>query len=266
VNYTGNWSLNTNPQNSGGSAALAVAAGSRASINFNGTGIAWIAYRDQYSGIANVYLDGVLQPPVDTYLSPAQFQSPAYAINGLPAGTHSLSIEVTGTQNLSSGGAWIWVDAFDVPGNGAASVITSGVPLPSSGPAPLPGGAAQILQNNSAIAYLGNWYANHDPGDIGGSAVLAMNSGATATVTFTGTGIQWIGVRDEWSGIATVSMDGGLPQNVDAYLTPGAQQQVIYKTGGLVSGAHTFTIAVTGTANPASKGDWIWVNAFDITP
>ena len=124
----------------------------------------------------------------------------------------------------------------------------------------------RISQNNSAIVYAGNWYPNYDPGDIGGSAVLAMNPGATATVTFTGTGIQWIGVRDEWSGIATVSLDGVFQQNVDAYLTPGAQQQVIYKTSGLVSGTHTFTIAVTGTANPASAGSWIWVNAFDITP
>src|ERR1019366_2905153 len=115
LNYAGFWYPNTNPQHSGGSAALAVDAGSRASINFNGTGIAWIAYRDEWSGIAQVYLDGVLQPLVDTYLSPGQAQSPAFAINGLPSGPHSLTIEATGTHNASSGGSWIWVDAFDVP-------------------------------------------------------------------------------------------------------------------------------------------------------
>ena len=29
------------------------------------------------------------------------------------------------------------------------------------------------------------------------------------TLTFTGTGVTWIGYRDEWSGVATVSVDGG---------------------------------------------------------
>ena len=121
-------------------------------------------------------------------------------------------------------------------------------------------------QDNSAVTFLGNWFINGGTRTSGGTAELAVDAGAQATVTFTGTGIQWIGVRDEWSGIAKVSVDGGPPQNVVDYLTPGAQQQVIYKASGLVSGTHTFTIAVTGTANHASKGDWIWVNAFDITP
>jgi hypothetical protein len=114
LNYTGTWYPHSNPQHSGGSAVLAVDPGSRASINFIGTGITWHAYRDEYAGIAKVYLDGVLQTPVDTYLSPAQAQSPAYAINGLPSGTHSLTIEVTGTHNDRSGGSWIWVEAFDI--------------------------------------------------------------------------------------------------------------------------------------------------------
>ncbi len=266
LNYAGTWYPHANPQHSGGSALLAVDAGSRSSINFIGTGITWNAYRDEYSGIAKIYLDGVLQPPVDTYLSPAQAQSPAYAINGLPSGTHSLTIEVTGTHNERSGGAWIWVDAFDVPGNGAASVISGGVPLPSGGAVPLPSGVTRMEQDNSAVAFLGSWFINGGTRTSGGTAQLAMDADATATVTFTGTGITWIGVRDEWSGIAKVTVDGVFQQNVDAYMTPGLEQQVIYRITGLVSGSHTFTIETTGRANPASHGTWIWVDAFDITP
>jgi len=44
--------------------------GSRASLTFTGTGVSWILYRDEWSGIANVYLDGVLKSAVDTYASP----------------------------------------------------------------------------------------------------------------------------------------------------------------------------------------------------
>src|SRR5262249_32007843 len=44
LTYTGKWYLNTNRVQSGGSAVLSTDPGSRVSINFNGTGIKWIAY------------------------------------------------------------------------------------------------------------------------------------------------------------------------------------------------------------------------------
>jgi len=114
--YTGTWFLNTNPVQSDGSAVLAVDAGSRVTISFNGASIMWLAYRDEWSGIARVYLDGVLKTTVDTYLSPAQAQSVAYSVGGLAPGAHTLTIELTGTHNPNSGGSWIWVDAFEVVG------------------------------------------------------------------------------------------------------------------------------------------------------
>jgi hypothetical protein len=121
VTYTGVWFPNISAAHSGGSAALATDAGSRATITFNGTGITWIAYRDQFSGIARVYVDGALETTVDTYLSPAQAQAPIYSINGLVSGTHTLTVEVTGTHRTGSGGSWVWVDAFDVVGVGGPS-------------------------------------------------------------------------------------------------------------------------------------------------
>ena len=49
-----------------------------------------------------------------TYLSPSRAQTAPYSIEGLAPGAHTLTIEVTATKNESSGGAWVWVDAFDV--------------------------------------------------------------------------------------------------------------------------------------------------------
>ena len=93
VNYNGNWYLNTNPAHSGGTPVLAMDAGSAATITFNGTGIAWIAYRDSWSGIATIFLDGVQTPTVDTYSPSDQARSIAYSISGLAAGAHALSIQ-----------------------------------------------------------------------------------------------------------------------------------------------------------------------------
>ena len=112
--FVGRWYANGNPDLSSGGAVLAMDAGSRATIAFNGTGISWVSYRDEWSGIARVFVDGQVRTTVDTYLSPARLHMVPYRIEGLPFGTHTLTIEATGTRNASSKGAWIWLDAFDV--------------------------------------------------------------------------------------------------------------------------------------------------------
>ena len=116
VNYTGTWFLNTNPRQSGGTAVLSTDAGSSATITFTGTGIRWIAYRDAWSGIATIYVDGALTATVDTYFPSDQAQTDGYTIVGLNPGTHTLNIQVTGTHSANSHGSWIWIDAFDVFG------------------------------------------------------------------------------------------------------------------------------------------------------
>ena len=93
---------------------LTANAGARATFSFTGTGANWIAYRDEWSGIANVYLDGTLKGQVDTYATPSKPQAQMYSISGLASGSHTLAIEATGTKGATSGGAWVWVDAFEV--------------------------------------------------------------------------------------------------------------------------------------------------------
>lgn len=116
VSYTGTWFLNTNPVQSGGTAVLSTDTGSRATIVFTGTGVKWVAYRDAWSGIAKVYVDGALTATIDTYFATDQARADGYSVLGLIPGTHTLTIEVTGTRNSNSRGSWIWVDAFDVFG------------------------------------------------------------------------------------------------------------------------------------------------------
>jgi hypothetical protein len=37
----------------------------RAAFTFNGTAVKWIGYKDAWSGIAKVYIDGVLKAQID---------------------------------------------------------------------------------------------------------------------------------------------------------------------------------------------------------
>jgi hypothetical protein len=111
--YFGRWYSNRNPGHSDGGAVMATDPGAGVVIGFNGTGITWNSYRDEWAGVARVFLDDVEKATVDNYQSPSARGVP-YSVSGLPAGPHTLRIEVTGTHNLSAKGAWIWLDSFDV--------------------------------------------------------------------------------------------------------------------------------------------------------
>jgi trimeric autotransporter adhesin len=251
VTYTGAWYLNHETPNIGGSATLTNSKGATAALSFTGTGITWIGVLDQYSGLAQVYLDGTPNT-VDTYGANTQYGQPLFSVHGLAAGTHTLSIQVLHQRDGLTSGSWIWINAFDIEnGSGIAGGVSA-----SSG---------HIEQNDPAITYTGNWYLNTNPSMSGGSAVLATDVNSSATVSFTGTGISWIGYQDQWSGLANIYVDGALqtPQ-VDTYASPQKVQSTVYSINNLSPGTHTLMIVVTGTHSAASAGSWIWIDAFNI--
>lgn len=240
VSYTGYWPSSAVFFHSGGSAALAMDAGSRGTFHFNGTAVRWIGYRDEWSGIARVFLDGQLQSTVDTYASPYQAQAALFSASELAPGSHALDIEVTGTRNPASGGSWVWLDAFEV--------------------------AVRTEQDQAAVSYSGAWLENVHSFHSGGSAVLTVDAGARASFRFSGTSVSWIGYRDEWSGIAQVYIDDVLRAEIDTYATPFEAQQVVYTLTGLPPGEHTLAIGVAGRRHPLSLGYWVWVDAFETRP
>ena len=140
-------------------------------------------------------------------------------------------------------------------------------PAPTSTPAPAPTTATTVLyqQNSPAVKFTGTWYPNSGAFNSGGSATLAMDQGSQATFTFTGTGVQWIGYRDAWSGIAQVYLDGALKGTIDTYSAAEQAQAVLYTSGRLSNTSHTLTIVAAGTHDAASAGAWVWVDAFEVS-
>lgn len=250
ITYSGNWYSNTSDLHSGGEATLTNARGARATITFTGTGITWVGVADPWSGLANVYIDGSLQV-IDSYANEGRYQNALFTVRGLSSGTHTFSIEITHERGPHTDGSWVWIDAFDIE-NG------SGVPGGINAP------AGRIQENHPALIYTGRWYSNASPAHSGGNAALATDAGARVSVSFDGTGIEWLAYRDEWSGVARIYIDGELKTTVDNYLSPSQVQLVPYRIHGLSSGTHTLTIEATGTHNESSKGSWVWVDAFDV--
>jgi hypothetical protein len=236
VTRTGTWYANSYFLHRGGSAMQAVDAGARATFQFSGTGVRWIGYRDEWGGIAKVYIDGQLRSTVDTYNSPFQPQAPLFSADGLAAGTHTLAVEVTGTRSAASGGAWIWVDGFEA--------------------------VARTEQDDAAVSYSGPWQSNGLPLLGGGTARLAAEAGARASYHFSGTSVSWIGHRDLTSGIARVYLDGTLRAEIDTYAVLPEDGATIYTLSGLPPGEHDFAVEVSGRRHPLSLGNWVWVDAF----
>jgi hypothetical protein len=101
----------------------------------------------------------------------------------------------------------------------------------------------------------------------GGTAGASEVTGATATFTFTGTAVTWIGLKCNVCGIANVAIDGGAATAVDTAgpAAPGSQgltSEPVFTASGLAAGSHTIVITVTGTTT--SSGAHIVVDAFDV--
>jgi hypothetical protein len=252
VQYSGNWWSNSSASHSGGEAALSNTRGARATVTFKGRGITWIGMSDAWAGVATVYLDGSMQA-IDTYSGIGRYQVPLFSVHGLADGTHTLSIEVLHERGPNTSGSWVWIDAFD---------IDNGTAIPGGTSA----GVGRIEESHAALAFTGRWYHNASAVLSGGNAVLAMDAGSRVTIAFTGTGISWVGYRDEWSGVGNVYVDGQPKTTVDTYLSPSRAYQTLYSIGGLAPGTHSLTIEVTGTRNASAKGAWVWLDAFDIFP
>jgi hypothetical protein len=253
ISYSGTWYQNLNVNDSGGSAVLTNHPGARAVVSFTGTGISWIGEGDTYNGVATITLDGQ-QQNVQEWAAVTIYQKVVFTVSGLAAGPHKLSIEVIDQRGLSNQGAWVWLDAFDIQ-QGAG--VAGGLPAATSG---------RIENDNPHITYTGVWDVNINPMHSGGSAALATNPGAAASLNFNGTAIAWIAYRDEWSGMASVIVDGQPMGTIDTYLSPGLADTAVYSLTGLPAGNHSLTIQVLGKHNPLSGGNWVWLDAFDIGP
>jgi hypothetical protein len=253
IAYSGTWYQNLSASDSGGSAVLTNHPGARAVVSFTGTGISWIGEGDTYNGVATITLDGK-QQNISGWAASTIYQQVLFTVSGLAAGPHKLSIEVIDQRGLSNLGAWVWLDAFDIQ-QGAG--VGGGLPAAT---------ASRVENDNPDITYSGVWDSNISPMHSGGSAALATNPGATASLNFNGTAISWIAYRDQWSGLASVILDGRPMGTIDTYLSPGLADTAVYSVAGLAPGNHSLTIQVLGTRNPVSGGNWVWLDAFDVGP
>ena len=127
-------------------------------------------------------------------------------------------------------------------------------------------GTTRIEESDPAVTYSETW-AHGNPGLrpwAGGTAAIATLTAysARANVSFTGTGVSWIGFRGPQAGIANVYLDGVQVATVDLYNPVEQVKSLVYSVSGLNPGSHTLIIEATGSWNPSSTDPFVVVDTF----
>jgi predicted secreted Zn-dependent protease len=237
---------------SGGTAAYSPKTDGRATFTFTGTSVKWIGFRGPQTGIALVFLDGHFQAQVDTYSPTEQVKAVIYSAEGLPAGSHTLWVEVTGLKNSASADSIVIVDAFDAATQSPPPTIGTPTAI-----------GRRFQETDPSANYTPGWnQADMTAAWSGGTAATSTAPGAQATFAFTGTSVNWIGFRGPRAGIARVFVDGVFKADVDLY-EPTRLQAVVFSASQMANTSHTLTIEVTGLRNAASTDTQVVVDAFD---
>ncbi len=163
------------------------------------------------------------------------------------AGTYTVTLGVTDNQGASA--------------QAQQSVTVSEPPPPSGSVTRWEESDTRILRGPNAWS----WGNGTNSAASGGGYLASATSGANLRVTFTGTGIRWIGVSDSCSGNAQVTVDG-VSRVIDTYRAASSGwQSVTYAVTGLAATSHTLTVTVLGTRQAASCAAWVYFDAFDVT-
>jgi hypothetical protein len=132
---------------------------------------------------------------------------------------------------------------------------------------PAQGSAATRHEESSPnITWTGTWTNFSDTKYSGGATKYSNQAAATATFTFSGTGVTVLSALTGNRGIAKVYVDSAYKKDIDLYSATTQYQKEVYSISGLTSGQHVVKIEVTGTKTSSSSNSYIDVDAFIVGP
>lgn len=130
-----------------------------------------------------------------------------------------------------------------------AGVVTDGNWPPAAqaivdaaGPGILPGN--EVDDDDLRVSYAGGWSSSGSRGigDRNDGVHYTQQDGASATITFTGTGISFLTETNADEGDIGITLDGVPKGTVSAHASERHVRQTLYTTSGLSFGRHTLTV------------------------
>ena len=226
VSYTGSWE-NRNPGGCYNNTCHNIrSTGASASLTFTGSGITWNSILGPDQGKADIYIDNTYVQTVNLYNANRSVNAPVFT-RGVTYGQHTIKV-------VTASDSWVTVDGFGVQ-------------------------TAQVLDDgNSAISYSSGWQSS-DPGGCFTNTCHNVNaSGASATVSFSGTGITWNAITGSDQGQASVSIDGGAAQTVSLVQSDRSVGVPVFTARGLTNGNHTLKVTTT-------NNNWVTIDSFTVS-
>jgi hypothetical protein len=104
-----------------------------------------------------------------------------------------------------------------------------------------------IQENSTAIKYSAGWKRQKLTGANGGYVDYATSAGATATLSFKGIQVAWVGTLGATRGKASVKLDSAASATINTHATSTKPAQIVDVLVG-PSGLHKLVIKVLGTA------------------
>jgi len=230
---TGTWDSFSNTEASGGTYLRANTAGESATFTISGTWLNIGFIGDNWSGHADITIDGVSQGTFDLYRREAMPVS--FVFDGLSSGTHTVVVTALGTHNTNATTHYVQLDYLDVYNGGS---YTDGI----------------FEQDNSRLFLSTGWSTIADANASDGSYM--RHTAATAWFPFTGDSVTYQALAYNGGGKADISIDGIYLTTVDLYNPLTAVTRTL-SFNGLGAGPHILQIN--------SYRDMTTVDAF-ITP
>lgn len=123
-------------------------------------------------------------------------------------------------------------------------------------------------ESDPHLVWTGGW-TNGRYGTVLGSVVetrCASIADESVSICFVGARCRIIGVRFCGGGIAEVTLDGGLPVEVDLFLGDSFTQicESVWDSGQLTDGRHQVTVECAGRGNPLQHTNLVSIDAFEV--
>ncbi|OCF39003.1 hypothetical protein I317_07220 [Kwoniella heveanensis CBS 569] len=200
-------------------------------FRFNGTAIAVYGAKRFNHGVYGVVVDGEAEEFFSGYSGPPTFQQELYKAGGLAADKeHVITVINHPTMRnptpseISEGFLDIDHIVVTIPGDDQMYMTT-------------------IEDDDPAVTYGStNWNTVRDPNFHGGTTMAATEKGASMTVQFNGSSIQFFGGLNTDHGNYTVSIDGGSERTFDAVNWDRLYQVPKYLVSGLEDTQHTMKV------------------------
>jgi len=144
--------------------------------------------------------------------------------------------------------------SVSITGDGTLALVSADFhPLSRAWPGKAASASVIIDDKSPGAMYTGAWTQANEGRYFGGSCHVSPPAGSVEA-SFTGTRVEWYGLKNVDLGKADVYLDGILAQSgIDAY-SAKRQNALLFTKGGLVNGAHTIKVVATGQKNGSSSG------------